>query len=293
MKHKPLQQTDGFYLKAKKSLGQNFLNDNKIIQQIVSVVDNLFTNNNKYVHEIGPGSGAITMPLIKKGVQITAIEKDHRAVEGLQKASQEDPIIHDKLEVIETDVLNWDPKSHLDTTEKPICVGNIPYYITSDILMWFCKNKRHYSHGIFMVQDEVADRLNAKEKTKDYGRLTIKMQLNFKIEKILFVPASAFVPKPKVNSAVILMTPNEFSFASEQQEKSFERFTATLFSARRKMLRRALATQLEQLQEKKGEPALADFWSFANQLGVFEDTRPDAIPPRNVLKLYEVLSNGT
>lgn len=144
-----------------------------------------------------------------------------------------------------------------------------------------------------MVQDEVADRLNAKEKTKDYGRLTIKMQLNFKIEKIIFVPASAFVPQPKVNSAVILMTPNDFSFASEQQEKSFERFTATLFSARRKMLRRALATQLTQLQDKKGAQAVADFWSHANQLGVFEDTRPDAIGPHDILKLYEFIEKTT
>jgi 16S rRNA (adenine1518-N6/adenine1519-N6)-dimethyltransferase len=278
--------TGGFHLKAKKSLGQNFLSDDKIIQQIVSFVDNLCEHNNRFVHEIGPGSGALTLPMLERGMKITAIEKDLRAYEGLVKATQSNPDFEKNFHIIESDILKWDPKDFVDSSQKPICVGNIPYYITSDILMWFCKHKNHYSHGIFMVQDEVADRLNAKKRTKDYGRLTVKMQLNFEIKKLLFVPAASFVPKPKVNSAVILLTPNDFSFSSEHEEKSFERFTVTLFSARRKMLRRALAQRLDQLKEKKGEGAVAEFWKLANEIDVFEDTRPDAIGPVEILKLH-------
>ena len=166
-----------------------------------------------------------------------------------------------------------------------LCFGNIPYYITSDILFWFCKNKKHYPQGLFMMQNEVAERLQAKSGTKDYSRLSVKMQLNFEIQKLFIVPAASFVPKPKVNSAIVNLVPKPFAFDSAEKEKSFETFCATLFSARRKMLRRVLNSFLQE----KNEAERDIFWNALKEFSVFEDTRPDAIPPESILKLYQVV----
>lgn len=283
MTNKTSSHAGGFYLKAKKSLGQNFLHDTKIIQEIVSFVDNLFKNDNKYLHEIGPGSGALTLPLLDKGIRITAIEKDRRAIEGLQTTLKQRHIDHAQWQILESDILKWDPAGNVDcNTPKPICVGNIPYYITSDIFMWFCKQKKHYCHGVFMIQNEVADRLIAKKGTKDYSRLSVKLQLHFTITKVLFVPAACFTPKPKVDSAIVLLTPTSFSFDSPSQEASFESFTTMLFSARRKMLRRVFHSFFESFDDVWKNA----FWEFANTLSVFPETRPDAIGPVEILKLH-------
>ncbi|MES2614926.1 MAG: 16S rRNA (adenine(1518)-N(6)/adenine(1519)-N(6))-dimethyltransferase RsmA [Bdellovibrionota bacterium] len=272
--------TQAFYLEAKKSLGQNFLKDNSVIENIVdNIVFLSDKSQQKLVHEIGPGSGAITKPLLERGLKVTALEKDKRALDGLQQTLGKE--YSDKLRLIETDILKFDPSVFIES-EKPLCFGNIPYYITSDIMLWFCKHKQFYSHGIFMVQNEVADRLQAKHRTKDYSRISVKMQLNFTVEKLFVVPASAFVPKPKVNSAIIKLTPKDFSFPSLEKEKSFESFCALLFSARRKMLRRVLHSQLQDMDEKQRQV----FWEKCALIQVFEDTRPDAISPQAILDLY-------
>jgi 16S rRNA (adenine1518-N6/adenine1519-N6)-dimethyltransferase len=176
---------------------------------------------------------------------------------------------------------------------KELCCGNLPYYITSDILFWFLTHAKHFSAGLFMIQDEVADRLNARPGTKDYGRLTVRLQLSCTVEKVLFVPANAFVPPPKVNSAVVRLVPREEPpFANAAEEKSFGTFTALLFSARRKMLRRALASDLDSLAHKGGEAAVAALWKKAGDFGIREDTRPDAIAPEGILALFRLLRGG-
>lgn len=276
--------SQAFYLEAKKSLGQNFLKDVAVITNIVNYIDSLLNSGRDQVHEIGPGSGAMTKPMLEKGIKVIALEKDKRALDGLQQTlGSEYP---DRLSLIETDILKFEPEK-LHHEKRTLCFGNIPYYITSDILLWFCKNKKFYSHGIFMVQNEVADRLQAKERTKEYSRLSVKMQLNFEVEKLFIVPASSFVPKPKVDSAIVKFTPKPFSFASAEKEKSFENFCAVLFSARRKMLRGVLRAHLQ----NKDESQRQIFWEKMKKWNVFEDTRPDAIPPQAILELYNVVSS--
>lgn len=282
------KSTQAFYLEAKKSLGQNFLKDNLIISNIVDSISQSFTKGDEqFVYEIGPGSGAITKPMLEQGIKVTALEKDKRALDGLKQTLQQE--YPNQLKLIETDILKFDPTSLLGSAlnMKAICFGNIPYYITSDILLWFCKHKNFYNHGIFMVQNEVADRLQAKERTKDYGRLSVKMQLNFQIQKLFVVPASAFVPKPKVDSAIVKLTPNNFSFPSLEEEKHFESFCTTLFSARRKMLRRVLQSYLQNMTEEQSK----NFWLQLEKINIFEETRPDAIPPDAILHLYNIIYN--
>ncbi|WGL61015.1 16S rRNA (adenine(1518)-N(6)/adenine(1519)-N(6))-dimethyltransferase RsmA [Pigmentibacter sp. JX0631] len=294
MKNKTNQEKNNqaFYLQAKKSLGQNFLNSEAIIDKISQSIDVLYdAGREKYLHEIGPGSGALTKKLLEKNIKILAIEKDQRAVEGLMKTLVLD--YPDKLNILNQDILQWNPiqDNNISSSTKPICVGNIPYYITSDILMWFCKFKKLYSNGIFMVQKEVADRLNAKPGTKDYGRLTVKVQLFFKVEKLFDVPAHLFVPKPKVDSAIIKLTPNLFSFADDQEDTSFGKFTTVLFSARRKMLRRALALQLQTLQQKNPKK-VEEFWQLASEHNITEESRPDTISPIVILAFYKFFQDA-
>ena len=276
-----------FHLRAKKSLGQNFLNDQNIIEKIVVSINSLFPiNKNKYLHEIGPGSGSLTQPLLNKGIKILAIEKDQRAVDGLNETLVK--INADKIKVIQTDILKWTPEDdkHVSQLNKCICVGNLPYYISSDILFWFCKFKEYYTHGIFMLQNEVADRLNAKPGTKDYGRLTVRIQLFFDVQKLFEVPSQCFVPKPKVDSAIVQLTPKPFSFQSVEEDNAFSRFTTVLFSARRKMLRRALAAQLGELENKE-QGRTEKFWKLAHSFGVTEESRPDTLSPLVILAFHK------
>ncbi len=278
MLHKNNPQS--FFLEAKKSLGQNFLKDQGVVTKIVDNIAALIEKNSqKIVHEIGPGSGALTKPLLQRGMKVVGFEKDARAIEGLTQTLGLE--FKEQLSLIETDILKHTP-THSIQDEKPICVGNIPYYITSDILLWLCHHKQLYSHGIFMVQDEVADRLQAKAGTKEYSRLSVKMQLNFTVKKLFVVPPECFVPAPKVHSAIVQLTPiNEFSLENVE-EKSFETFCALLFSARRKMLRRVLYTYLHSVDESVAH----EFWQTLLPYGVKEDTRPDAVAPRSILELF-------
>lgn len=276
-----------FSLHAKKSLGQNFLNDQNIIEKIVSSIHSLFPNDkHKYLHEIGPGSGSLTQPLLNKGIKVLALEKDQRAVDGLNETLVKNN--ENKIQVVQTDILKWSPESdsQISKLNKCICIGNLPYYISSDILFWFCKFKEYYTHGIFMLQNEVADRLNAKPGTKDYGRLTVRIQLFFDVQKLFEVPAHCFVPRPKVNSAIVQLTPKSFSFQSIEEDNAFSKFTTVLFSARRKMLRRALAAQLGDL-EKREQGKTESFWKLAQSFGVTEESRPDTLSPQVVLAFHK------
>lgn len=273
-----------FELNTQKNLGQHFLADTRVIADIeYAAATSLPAGSAKRCLEIGPGSGALTKQLLAKKWDVLAIEKDERAVDGLVKTlGIEFP---DSFRVVQSDILKFTEINSVESSEnRPLCVGNLPYYITSDILFWFCEQAEHFGAAVFMIQDEVADRLNAKPGTKAYGRLTVRMQLACDVEKLFTVPAKAFVPPPKVNSAVIRLTPKKFGFENAAHEKHFSAFTATLFSARRKMLRRALANELALYEQRTGQNAEA-FWAEAAKHNVMPETRPDAIAPEAIWAL--------
>ena len=280
MKPKHLQSS--FYLKAKKSLGQNFLKDHTVIEDIVSSAHS-FLNSHRIqkadILEIGPGTGILTKALLEASQRpfdiVTAIEKDPRAIKGLQRTLENE--YAKRFILIDNDILKHTPVHY------HLCIGNIPYYITSDIFMWICRHKKNFLGVIFMVQDEVADRICAKTNTKEYSRLTVKMQLNFEMKKLFQVPKSCFVPEPKVNSAVIQLIPKSFALGSEEEEKEFESFTAWLFSQRRKMLRRIF---LEKLKQKSASQQ-SSFWKDLRELSIHATDRPESISPPDMLQLYK------
>ena len=273
-RHKKLG-TGQFALDAKKSLGQNFLNNEGIIQKIVNAASAVYPNEEHLVcHEVGPGPGTLTKLLLKANWKVLALDLDPRAVQGLQSTLAEE--YSESFSIIEQDVLKWEPQDNYPAGTR-LCIGNLPYYITSDILLWFIAQRAHYCAGLFMVQNEVADRIVSLPSTKSYGRLSVLLQLCFEVKKLFMVKRNHFTPAPKVDSAIIQLVPKEFPFSSNEQFILFQNFTAALFSARRKMVFKTINNWVE----KQGLPEWG--WQGFDEL---KKLRPDAIPPQQVLQAF-------
>jgi 16S rRNA (adenine1518-N6/adenine1519-N6)-dimethyltransferase len=218
-------------IKAKKSLGQNFLIDQNIIDKIINTVE----IKDKSVLEIGPGTGNLTKNiLIKKPKKLIVIEKDNDLAESLKKN------LEDNIKIINDDVLKVD-ENELDVDVLTV-FGNLPYNISTEILCnWIVniKNKNFwFDNLVLMFQKEVADRIIAKFNTKNYGRLSILSNWKLEIEKICDVQPSSFFPKPKIDSSVLLLKP-KFDFFPLSNPKNLEKLTRTFFMHRRKMLKKS------------------------------------------------------
>ena len=218
-------------IKAKKSLGQNFLIDQNIIDKIINTVE----IKDKSVLEIGPGTGNLTKNiLIKKPKKLIVIEKDNDLAESLKKN------LEDNIKIINDDVLKVD-ENELDVDVLTV-FGNLPYNISTEILCnWIVniKNKNFwFDNLVLMFQKEVADRIIAKFNTKNYGRLSILSNWKLEIEKICDVKPSSFFPKPKIDSSVLLLKP-KIDFFPLSNPKNLEKLTRTFFMHRRKMLKKS------------------------------------------------------
>jgi 16S rRNA (adenine1518-N6/adenine1519-N6)-dimethyltransferase len=218
-------------IKAKKSLGQNFLIDQNIIDKIINTVE----IKDKSVLEIGPGTGNLTKNiLIKKPKKLIVIEKDNDLAESLKKN------LEDNIKIINDDVLKVD-ENELDVDVLTV-FGNLPYNISTEILCnWIVniKNKNFwFDNLVLMFQKEVADRIIAKFNTKNYGRLSILSNWKLEIEKICDVQPSSFFPKPKIDSSVLLLKP-KIDFFPLSNPKNLEKLTRTFFMHRRKMLKKS------------------------------------------------------
>ena len=217
-------------IKAKKSLGQNFLIDQNIIHKIVNIVE----VKDKNILEIGPGTGNLTKEILKKEPnKFLAIEKDHVLVKLLKKK------FDSNIKIINEDVLKVD-EDHL--SDKILNVyGNLPYNISTEILIkWILnmnKKKIWFNYLILMFQKEVADRIVSEYNTKNYGRLTILANWKLQIKKICDIKPEAFIPKPKVESTLLLFTPKQ-KFFKFKDPKSLEKVTRVFFNHRRKMLKK-------------------------------------------------------
>ena len=217
-------------IKAKKSLGQNFLINQDIIKKIINVVD----IKNKNVLEIGPGTGNLTLEILRKTPKkVILIEKDTNLSNLLQKKFKEN------VEIINEDILKINENILCD--QSLIVFGNLPYNISTEILSkWILnlnKNKIWFSYLILMFQKEVADRIISKFNTKDYGRLSVLANWRLKIRKIIDVDAASFRPKPKVDSTVLFFEPKK-NFFEFKNPKNLEKITRIFFMHRRKMIKK-------------------------------------------------------
>ncbi|WP_145597251.1 16S rRNA (adenine(1518)-N(6)/adenine(1519)-N(6))-dimethyltransferase RsmA [Candidatus Pelagibacter sp. FZCC0015] len=216
-------------IKAKKSLGQNFLIDKEILEKISSIT----MIKNKSILEIGPGTGNLTSYILrKKPKKMIVIEKDNELAANLENKFK------NQLTVINDDVLKVDETSLFG--EKVIVFGNLPYNISTEILCkWILNLKENFwfESLILMFQKEVADRIIAEFNTSNYGRLSIICNWKLNIKKMYYIKASAFFPKPKVDSSLLFFYPKK-NFVRIKDPNNLEKITRIFFNQRRKMLKK-------------------------------------------------------
>ena len=216
-------------IKPKKSLGQNFLIDENILEKIANI-----TNiNNKNILEIGPGTGNLTSILVKKNPKkIIVVEKDNNLAAGLKK------LFKKELTIINKDILDIDETLLFD---EPVSVfGNLPYNISTEILSkWIINLKDNFwfDNLILMFQKEVANRITAEFNTSNYGRLSILSQWKLNIHKICDVKPASFSPRPKVDSSLLFFSPKK-KFIKIKNPSNLEKITRIFFNQRRKMLKK-------------------------------------------------------
>ena len=217
-------------IKAKKSLGQNFLIDHNILDKITSITK----IENKSILEVGPGTGNLTSYILKKNPKkFLVIEKDEILVSSLSIKFKE------RIEIIHDDILNINEKNLYK--EKLIVFGNLPYNISTEILSKWILNldRNHFWFDclILMFQKEVADRIISKFNSPNYGRLSILSNWKLNIKKIFDIKPSSFSPKPKVDSSVLFFEPKK-EFYKFKDPKNLEKITRVFFNQRRKMLKK-------------------------------------------------------
>ena len=222
-------------LSPAKTLGQNFLHDQNLARWIV---DQAQITPEDYVVEIGPGLGALTKFILEKGARVLAIEKDARLANFLRAHFG-----HERLEVIDIDALKFDPRS-LFAHRHVKLLGNLPYNISSALLLKFLEQPSPIWLWLLMLQNEMATRLSASPSTHDYGALTLRVQLHHRVKYLRTVPATVFFPQPDVASAVVRILPRDPLEFPARDDELLLRLIRTGFSQRRKQLRKLLRTRV-------------------------------------------------
>ncbi|MBB3275370.1 MULTISPECIES: 16S rRNA (adenine(1518)-N(6)/adenine(1519)-N(6))-dimethyltransferase RsmA [unclassified Pseudoxanthomonas] len=221
-----------FKAPPKKSLGQHFLTDRSYIERIVLAVD---PKPGDRLVEIGPGQGAITLPLLRRHGELTAIEFDRDLITPLMEASEG----VGRLTIIHKDVLAVD-FGKLAGDDRLRLVGNLPYNLSSPILFHALEHAASIRDMVFMLQKEVVDRMAAGPGSKVYGRLSVMLQAYCTVTPLFVVPPGAFRPPPKVDSAVVRMVPRPPAEIGVADPQRFTEIVRAAFGQRRKTLRNAL-----------------------------------------------------
>ena len=218
-------------IKAKKSLGQNFLTDRNILEKITNIVP----IKNKHILEVGPGTGNLTSFILKNDPEeMFVIEKDNELANNLYE------IFKEQITIINDDILNIDESSLFKKKIKVTVFGNLPYNISTEILSkWIINLKEDFwfDHLILMFQKEVADRIIAKPNTSSYGRLSILSNWKLNIKKILDIKPECFSPRPKIDSSLLLFSP-KVKYFKIKDPKNLENVTRVFFNQRRKMIKK-------------------------------------------------------
>ncbi len=221
-----------FGIHMSKKLGQNFLIDGNVVDGIVSAAQ---VNPGDVVLEVGPGIGTLTQGLAEAGAEVTAVELDRRLLDVLSKTLEG----YNNVKVVHGDILKIDISREINN-EKYKVVANLPYYITTPIIMKFLEERLPVEILVTMVQKEVAERMVAKPGGKDYGALSVAVQYYTEPEIMFIVPPKAFIPAPAVESAVIRCTVRTEPPVQVANEKMFFRVVKAAFAQRRKTLANAI-----------------------------------------------------
>ncbi len=223
-------------IKHKKSLGQNFLIDESVSQRIAEAPE---VQEGDYLIEIGPGTGALTKYLIDLTDDLVCIEIDQRAVRILAKK-------YPKLNIINIDILKQDMSELLKDDKKAKIIGNLPYYISTQIIFKLLEHSDKIESFTFMIQKELADRIVSGPNSREYGILTLAILMCGTSEKLFDVPASAFKPPPKVTSSVVKITFDKGKF-----DYKLHRFIKASFNNRRKKLSNSIKSYFNSKEDYK------------------------------------------
>jgi 16S rRNA (adenine1518-N6/adenine1519-N6)-dimethyltransferase len=271
----------------KPKLGQNFLSDIGAAEKIIDALGDI---SQKLVVEIGPGRGALTKTLVKRAGRLIAIELDRLMATELRYNYSR----FANVEILEGDILKIDFRTVLHRTIGPLndlrplkpsrasVIGNLPYYITSDILLHLFRFHEWISEIVIMVQKEVADRIAAKPGTRDYGLLSATAQLHGRVENLFTLPPGAFSPPPKVHSSVLRLTMAPRFHELGISGDGFIDFLKLGFAQKRKTL-------LNNLKEKYAPPAVR---AALKAQRLREDVRAEAIALEKAAGVYHHLSGN-
>ena len=258
------------HIRAKKSLGQNFLIDREVLKKIVSTVEIA----NKEILEIGPGSGNLTSYILKNNPKkVFVVEKDDELSLVLKEK------FTNQIEIINKDVLKV---SENEISEQKLVVfGNLPYNISTEILSkWIINIHKEFwfESLVLMFQKEVADRIVAGSNNSKYGRLSILTNWKLNVKKIIDIKPQSFSPRPKIDSSLLLFTPKENSFELKDA-KNLEMITRVFFSQRRKMLKKPFNQIFNNAKE------------VANKFNIDLNLRPQNLEPEIYFKLTKEYEN--
>lgn len=267
------QQRSGH--RPRKRFGQNFLHDKSVIERIARAVS---PRPGQHVVEIGPGKGALTRALLEAGARVTAIEID-RDLAALLREELRGELAAGRFSLIELDVLDFDFSTLTSTPDGNgglTVVGNLPYNISTPLLFHLLRYQHLIKDMHFMLQREVVDRLAAKPGGGDYGRLSVMVQYHCQVQMLFTVPPGAFSPRPKVESAIVRLTPCRPPLFDAVDMQLFAAVVREAFSQRRKTIRNTLRARLtaEQLDE----------------LGLDPGKRPEQISVADYVRITHFLS---
>jgi 16S rRNA (adenine1518-N6/adenine1519-N6)-dimethyltransferase len=255
-----------------KRFGQHFLNDPRLLARIADAAE---LTGRETVIEVGPGRGSLTDQLVPRAQRVIAIEIDRALAQRLRERYASEP----KVEIVEGDVLAQDLGA---LAGGPYAlIGNVPYYITTPIIFHALSAPRP-TRAVFLVQREVAERMAAPPGSKTYGALSVTLQSLATVELLFSVPSGAFKPPPKVESAVVRITPRETTGVPVALEEKFRRMVQGAFAQRRKQMGRVLRS-LASLDAPAADALLTG-------IGIAPEARPETLSPADFARLFAALS---
>jgi 16S rRNA (adenine1518-N6/adenine1519-N6)-dimethyltransferase len=269
----------------KKSLGQNFLRDENVARNIL---EGLSLHQDDLLLEIGAGTGALTNHLVGNVEQLLVVEIDARAVDVLRER------FGSNLNILQQDILEVNPRSLAETYGRPLrVVGNIPYYITSEILFWMIDNRVAFKDAVLMMQADVGRRLVANKRTKEYGILSVVTQCYCDVEILFKVSRNSFYPVPNVDSIVVHLRMRQS--VPDHNEELFRAVVRGTFGKRRKTLMNGLrfmgfpeeqlrSTGLD-LKRRPEELGVEDFLELVQKL---DDRNPNKTLPQRTQRRHRV-----
>ncbi|OWZ83647.1 16S rRNA (adenine(1518)-N(6)/adenine(1519)-N(6))-dimethyltransferase RsmA [Natranaerobius trueperi] len=268
-----------FGIHPKKSFGQNFLVDQNIIKKIIATAE--LKNHDKVV-EIGPGLGTMTVQMAEVSKKVIAIELDNRLIpileKNLERYDNTDIIIGDALKVDFNNIIKNEDEKQLKV------VANLPYYITTPLVMKLARERQPIDRMVLMVQKEVAERFTAIPGSKNYGAISVILDFYFKAQLAFDVPNNVFYPKPKVSSSVVNLKKRDEPKIPVQDEQVFINFINKSFSSRRKTFVNNIVSIYE--------GSKSELIEFLAQTNVAKDARAEELSTEKFGEIFETIYNN-